>query len=99
MASNKRELDSDEHASETNQVESASSVKKICPDPDQVLKANKLIIQVRGFFAERQGERESMQDRHTIIDDFTKSLKKIPEEMLANNFFFWKLLSKLFNMF
>ena len=29
------------------------------------------IYPMRGYFAERQGEREDMQDAHTILDDFS----------------------------
>lgn len=70
-SSNKRELEIDEETKKDTSL----STKKLCPTVDTTS------IKLKGYFAERQGERESMQDRHIIIEDFSKYLKKIPEEM------------------
>lgn len=75
--SSKRELEPDDEAKK--EETSTEQSKKICPSIE-----NKPII-LKGFFAERQGERDSMQDRHTLIDDFTKCLKKQPPEMYDLN--------------
>lgn len=37
---------------------------------------------LRGFLAERKGEREDMQDAHTILDDFTPQFcDPLPNDM------------------
>ncbi|XP_071482557.1 integrin-linked kinase-associated serine/threonine phosphatase 2C-like [Diadema antillarum] len=36
------------------------------------------IYRLQGFSAERQGERDSMQDAHVILDDFTSHLTNVP---------------------
>ena len=36
---------------------------------------------LKGYVADRQGEREDMQDAHTIIDDFTKDIKEVHDSM------------------
>lgn len=73
--SSKRELEPDDHEAKKEEETSTEPSKKICPSTE-----HKPII-LKGFFAERQGERDSMQDRHILIDDFTKCLKKQPTEM------------------
>ena len=37
--------------------------------------------QLKGYIGERRGEREDMQDAHTIIDDFTPELASLPNNM------------------
>ena len=32
---------------------------------------------LKGYFAERQGERDDMQDAHTIIDDLTTKISNL----------------------
>jgi integrin-linked kinase-associated serine/threonine phosphatase 2C len=32
---------------------------------------------LKGYFAERKGERDEMQDAHTIIEDFASSLSNL----------------------
>jgi hypothetical protein len=41
-------------------------------------------IKAKGFAAERKGEREEMQDRHVIIDNFLSLLKDVSTEMFDN---------------
>ena len=36
---------------------------------------------LKGYFAERQGERDDMQDAHTIIDDLTTDISNLHESM------------------
>jgi hypothetical protein len=36
---------------------------------------------LKGFVAERKGEREDMQDAHVIIDDYLPLLENPPENM------------------
>ena len=36
---------------------------------------------LKGYYAERQGERDDMQDAHTIIDDLTTQINNIDESM------------------
>lgn len=35
----------------------------------------------RAFYAERQGERDSMQDRHVVIEDFGASISGAPADL------------------
>lgn len=37
--------------------------------------------QLKGFVAERKGEREDMQDAHVIIDDYLPEIDNPPENM------------------
>ena len=36
---------------------------------------------LKGYIGERRGEREDMQDAHTIIDDFTPHFSSLPNNM------------------
>lgn len=36
---------------------------------------------LQGFVAERQGERDEMQDAHVIIDDFTSEFPNLPSSV------------------
>lgn len=36
---------------------------------------------LKGYIGERKGEREDMQDAHTIIDDFTPQFSSLPNDM------------------
>ena len=36
---------------------------------------------LKGYIGERRGEREDMQDAHTIIDDFTPQFSSLPNNM------------------
>ena len=36
---------------------------------------------LKGYYAERQGERDDMQDAHTIIDDLAIQISNIDESM------------------
>ena len=36
---------------------------------------------LKGYHGERRGEREDMQDAHTIIDDFTPQFETLPNNM------------------
>ena len=38
-------------------------------------------LQLKGYIGERRGEREDMQDAHTIIDDFTANFSSLPNKM------------------
>lgn len=77
-SNNKRELDTD--VNDANNSETKTS-KKAC-----TTNSEKPSVHAKGYFAERQGERESMQDRHTLIDDFTRLMKKLPADMLVQYF-------------
>lgn len=36
---------------------------------------------LKGYHGERRGEREDMQDAHTMIDDFTPQFESLPNSM------------------
>lgn len=36
---------------------------------------------LKGYHGERRGEREDMQDAHTMIDDFTPQFEALPNNM------------------
>lgn len=38
-------------------------------------------FQLKGYLGERRGEREDMQDAHTIIDDLTPQFMSLPNNM------------------
>ena len=38
-------------------------------------------FQLKGYIGERRGEREGMEDAHTIIDDFTPEFTALPNKM------------------
>ena len=38
-------------------------------------------LQLKGYIGERRGEREEMQDAHTIINDLTPQFMGLPNEM------------------
>ena len=42
-------------------------------------------LSFRGYFAERQGERETMEDRHVIIEDYKKYLNNVPSDLWVFN--------------
>lgn len=78
-STNKRQLESDEkedNKAAKYDTSTNESSKKLCTNVETPKS-----VDTRGFFAERKGERDSMQDRHTIIDDFAKCLKKQSSEM------------------
>ncbi len=39
------------------------------------------MYRLKAYFAERQGEREEMQDAHTLIDDLTADLPDLHQSM------------------
>lgn len=39
---------------------------------------------LKAYIGERRGEREDMQDAHTIIDDFTSQFPTLPNSMYAD---------------
>ena len=39
------------------------------------------LCKLKAYIGERRGEREDMQDAHTIIDDFTSQFKALPNNM------------------
>ena len=42
------------------------------------------LIQLRGYVGERRGEREDMQDAHTIIDNLTPPCGTLPNDMYVS---------------
>ncbi|XP_069755166.1 integrin-linked kinase-associated serine/threonine phosphatase 2C-like [Narcine bancroftii] len=44
-------------------------------------------VTLKGYAAERKGEREEMQDAHVIIDDFTASFTQLPLEVSRLSYF------------
>ncbi|XP_041037270.1 integrin-linked kinase-associated serine/threonine phosphatase 2C isoform X1 [Carcharodon carcharias] len=44
-------------------------------------------VTLKGYVAERKGEREEMQDAHVIIDDFTLSFTRLPSEISRLSYF------------
>ena len=38
-------------------------------------------FQLKGYIGERRGEREGMEDAHTILDDFTPEFTALPNKM------------------
>uniref|UniRef100_UPI00398EF4D5 integrin-linked kinase-associated serine/threonine phosphatase 2C isoform X2 n=1 Tax=Pristiophorus japonicus TaxID=55135 RepID=UPI00398EF4D5 len=51
--------------------------KKIC----------KGLVTLKGYVAERKGERVEMQDAHVIIDDFTAGITQLPSEVSRLSYF------------
>jgi hypothetical protein len=45
-------------------------------------------MKIKGFAAEQKGEREEMQDRHVIIDNFLSLLEDVSPEMFGYIFEF-----------
>lgn len=39
------------------------------------------VFKMRGYSAERKGEREEMQDAHVVIDDFLPEVDKPPSDL------------------
>lgn len=44
-------------------------------------------LSFRGYFAERQGERETMEDRHVIIEDYKKYLNNVPSDLESLSYY------------
>ncbi|XP_055502060.1 integrin-linked kinase-associated serine/threonine phosphatase 2C isoform X1 [Leucoraja erinacea] len=44
-------------------------------------------VTLKGYAAERKGEREEMQDAHIIIDNFTASFEQLPSEVSRLSYF------------
>ena len=42
------------------------------------------LCKLKAYIGERRGEREDMQDAHTIIDDFTSQFPALPNNMYAS---------------
>ncbi|XP_067898007.1 integrin-linked kinase-associated serine/threonine phosphatase 2C isoform X1 [Heterodontus francisci] len=51
--------------------------KKLCKE----------FVTLKGYVAERKGEREEMQDAHVIIDNFTSSFTHLPSEVSRLSYF------------
>ncbi|XP_038671781.1 integrin-linked kinase-associated serine/threonine phosphatase 2C isoform X1 [Scyliorhinus canicula] len=47
----------------------------------------KAFVTLKGYVAERRGEREEMQDAHVIIDDFTSGFTRLPSEVSRLSYF------------
>ncbi|XP_067851665.1 integrin-linked kinase-associated serine/threonine phosphatase 2C [Heptranchias perlo] len=45
------------------------------------------LVTLKGYVAERRGEREKMQDAHVIIDDFTADFTQLPSEVSRLSYF------------
>lgn len=39
------------------------------------------ILRLKGYVAERKGEREDMQDAHVILNDITEECQPLPSQM------------------
>ena len=42
------------------------------------------LCKLKAYIGERRGEREDMQDAHTIIDDFTSQFPALPNNMYVS---------------
>lgn len=42
------------------------------------------LYKLKAYIGERRGEREDMQDAHTIIDDFTSQFPALPNNMYVD---------------
>ncbi|XP_041480170.1 integrin-linked kinase-associated serine/threonine phosphatase 2C-like isoform X2 [Lytechinus variegatus] len=45
------------------------------------------VCNLRGYFAERKGERNEMQDKHVILDDFTQQFSILPSTVSRLSFY------------
>ncbi|XP_007905342.1 integrin-linked kinase-associated serine/threonine phosphatase 2C [Callorhinchus milii] len=60
-----------------NQNGSEEHTKKLC----------KGLVTLKGYVAERKGEREEMQDAHVIINNFTEEFTQLPQEISRLSYF------------
>jgi len=77
-------------------VTESVSIKKRSNEDDNELSNKKLnsggvqtdkIIKTKAFFADKQGERDSMQDRHVIIENFLGHLTSKPNDLINLSFY------------
>ena len=43
------------------------------------------VFKLKAKFAERQGERDEMQDKHVILYDFSKQVQQLDQSMYVEN--------------
>ena len=92
----KRVLDGDVNEREDGDKSAESANKKACSSQEESVSlaaasnsnnskaSTSKQLCLKAYIAERIGERDSMQDRHTIIDDFASHLKIRPEKLWAH---------------
>ena len=75
---------------DTTRTAAAPKRSKFCGNADYICmmrpRCNYVILntegyKLKGYIGERRGEREDMQDAHTIIDDFTPQFTSLPNSM------------------
>ncbi|XP_053166237.1 integrin-linked kinase-associated serine/threonine phosphatase 2C isoform X1 [Hemicordylus capensis] len=81
------EKNGSEELVEKKLLRTESTLSTSCPPRPQDLPGSAGILDLRGYVAERKGEREEMQDAHVILNDITEECSPLPPQITRVSYF------------